>query len=118
MMQLQFTFDQLRLLFSILEQDCRQLRDKISRVNDIDVKLLLTNEEVAEEDLLEKIITRHLQFSSDELDELAEVLRKHGQQLRAAISATLEEAAKQDLRTKLGALERVLDKVVEACAMV
>ena len=39
-MQLQFTFE-LRLLFRILEQDCRQLREKISRTNDIDVKRLL-----------------------------------------------------------------------------
>ena len=81
-MQLQFTFEQLRLLFHILEQDCRQLRDKISQTNDVDLKRLLNSEEAAEEDLLDKIISRQLQFSSDELDELADVLRKHDQQLR------------------------------------
>ena len=63
-MQLQFTFDQLRLLFHILEQDCRQLRDKISQANDVDLKRLLNSEEAAEEDLLDKIISRQLRFSS------------------------------------------------------
>ena len=67
-MQLQFTFDQLRLLFHILEQDCRQLRDKISQADDVDLKRLLNSEEAAEEDLLDKIIGRQLRFSSDELE--------------------------------------------------
>ena len=116
-MQLQFTFDQLRLLFHILDQDCRQLRDKISQTNDVDLKRLLNSEEAAEEDLLDKIIGRQLRFSSDELDELADVLRKHDQQLRKTMSETLEEAKKQELKNRSVALERLLDRVVEACAM-
>jgi len=116
-MQLQFTFDQLRLLFRILEQDCRELRDKISQTNDINLKHLLTSEEVAEEDLLEKVITRQLQFSSDELDEIADLLRKHDQQLRNARTETTEGTREQELNNRIAALERLLDKVVEACAM-
>lgn len=116
-MQLQFTFDQLRLLFRILEQDCRQLRDKISQTNDVDLKRLLHGEEAAEEELLDKVIARQLQFSSDELDELAEVLRNHDRQLRKEISETSDEARKQELTNRCVALEQFLDKVVEACAM-
>ena len=116
-MQLQFTFDQLRLLFHILEQDCRELRDKISQTNDVDLKRLLNSEEAAEEDLLDKIITRQLQFGSDELDELAEVLRNHDRELRKELQETSEEAKKQELKNRCVALEQLLDKVVEACAM-
>ena len=116
-MQLQFTFEQLRLLFHILEQDCRQLRDKMSQTNDIDLKHLLNSEEAAEERLRDKIIGRQLRLSSDELDELADVLRKHDQQLRKMMSETLEEAKKQEIKSRLVDLEQLLDKVVEACAM-
>lgn len=116
-MQLQFTFEQLRLLFHILEQDCRQLREKISQTNDIDGKRLLNSEEAAEGELLEKIISRQLQFSSDELDELAQVLRDHEHKLRKELSQTSEGGARQELRDRAAALEVLLDKVVEACAM-
>jgi transposase len=116
-MQLQFTFEQLRLLFRILEQDCRELHEKISQTNDIDVKRPLNSEEAAEEELLGKIINRQLQFSSDELDELAQVLRDHEQKLRKELSQTSEGEARQELKNRTAALEALLDKVVEACAM-
>jgi len=116
-MQLQFTFEQLRLLFRILEQDCRQLRERISQTNEIDVKRLLNREEAAAEELLEKIISRQLQFSSDELDELAQVLRDHEQKLRKELSQTPEGESREELKSRAAALERLLDRVVEACAM-
>jgi hypothetical protein len=115
-MQLLFTFEQLRLLFRILEQDCRELREKISQMNDIDVKRLLNSEEAAEEEILEKIISRQLQFTSDELDELAQVLHDHHQKLRNELAQASEDL-KQELRNRTAALERLLDKVVETCAM-
>jgi len=116
-MQLLFTFEQLRLLFRILEQDCRDLRERISQTNNIDVKRLLNSEEAAEEEILEKIISRQLQFTSDELDELAQVLHDHHQKLSNELAQASEADLKQELRNRTAALERLLDKVVEACAM-
>ena len=116
-MQIQFTFEQLRLLFRILEQDCRELREKISQTNDMDVKRLLNSEEAAEEEVLEKVISRQLQFTSDELDELARVLRDHAQKLRKELARASEAGSKRELENRIAALERLLDKVIEACAM-
>jgi len=58
----------------------------------------------------------HLGF--DELEQLASSLARRKKQLTKEIHCLAEPAAKDNLERQLFALEHLLEKVTEACAMV
>ncbi len=68
------------------------------------------------EDLVDRVRARQIQFTSHELDTIAEMLSARDCELRNAISqaADAEKGSLQHTRTLL---QRVLDKITEACAM-
>jgi hypothetical protein len=91
-MQLRFTIDELNLLAEVLEY------------NDA-------------EDLVDRVLARNIQFTSDELDRMAEMLSARDRELRDAISKADDAATKRNWERTRALLQRVLDKITEACAM-
>lgn len=96
-MQLQFSRDEINLLLAVLQESSLPPERSKSR-----------------EVLLNRLIDRDLKFSFDELENLSDFLadltrRLHDQLLRG------EDAA---IRKRHEAMQRVLDKVIEAEAMV
>jgi len=71
------------------------------------------------EELLDKILARNMEFDSDELEQLADILAAEKRDLKENISQLQEPnaAKKALLQHKLTRLERVLEKVDEVCAM-
>ncbi len=100
-MQVVFTIEEFRLLVHILREHAEF---------DIDPHTSLRSSAAA---LLEKVLSRDFSFSIDELEDLEEILKAQEHRIRLASSAA--ESAEQLHEADL--LDRVLDRVTEACAM-
>ena len=114
-MQLHLETDELDLIANILLQREGQLSRPSQEVNSstqsgVDLKLC--------EELLDRVLARNTEFDSDELEHLADILASE----KAAMSKMpgLEKGSPPNaplLRKRLK-LERVLEKIDEACAMI
>ena len=69
------------------------------------------------EELLDKVLARNMEFDSDELEQLADILAGEKRELKASIGLEVAAGKKAVLQAKLGRLERVLEKIDEVCAM-
>jgi len=94
-MQFHLETDELNLLANILlEQDPRQYGE-----------------------LLNKVLARDLRFDSGELEQTAELLAGKKRSLKEEVARQPEGTPKTELQRKLALLERVLERVNEACVM-
>ena len=94
-MQFRLEPDELNLLANILlEQDPRQYNE-----------------------LLNKVMAHDLRFDSGELEQTAELLASKKRTLKDEISRQPSDELKRELERKLALLERVLERVNEACVM-
>jgi hypothetical protein len=69
------------------------------------------------DDILDKVLARDLRLDSDELEGVADLLRAQKHKLTESIAHPENAAQKIELQRKLGLLERVLERVTEACVM-
>ena len=94
-MQFYLTSEELKLLANVLlEQDAKQYGE-----------------------ILDKVMARDLRLDAGELLDSATALETKKQSLRAEIAAQGDAAKKAALESQLALLERVLDRVNEACVM-
>ena len=79
--------------------------------------LLLEQDQRPYADLVEKVLARDLRFDSDQLEETADLLaaREHG--LKHELAQETNSTRQAELQRRLALLERVLEKVNEACVM-
>ena len=68
-------------------------------------------------DLLDKVLVRDLRLDSDELEQMADLLGAQKRDLKDEIGCLQDSALLLNLQQKLGLLERILQRVEEACAM-
>ncbi len=68
-------------------------------------------------ELLNKVMTHDLRFDSGELERTAELLASKKRSLKDEIAQQPSDALKMELERKLTLLERVLERVNEACVM-
>jgi hypothetical protein len=69
------------------------------------------------DNLLEMVLARDLRFDSGELEQLADLLAGQKQSLREEVAHQSDAARKSELQRKMALLERVLERVDEACVM-
>lgn len=103
-MQLVFTIEEFRVLVHILREHSE---------HDPHPDTSLRNSAAA---LLEKVFARDFSFSIDELEDLEQILQEREQRMKREMADgtrphTAEELHEEDL------MQRVLDRVTEACAM-
>jgi hypothetical protein len=117
-MQLYLEVDQLNLLANILlERVCEMSVQTPSGIGlnsepDTQQNLRRLNE------LLDKVLARNLKFDSDELEQLADLLSDKKIRIKSQIARQYNAALKKKVEQKLALLERALERVEEACAMV
>jgi hypothetical protein len=68
-------------------------------------------------ELLNKVMARDLRFDAGELEQTAELLAGKKRSLQDEIARQPDAALKMELQQKLALLERVLERVNEACVM-
>jgi hypothetical protein len=117
-MQLRLTFDEIGVLYDILGETDRELRERLSHTQDQELKRELTLQQAPVQALLDRVVARTLEFTADELETLGGVLAKRYRELLNAISDEQERQVKSRLERKRGLLRSLQDKVAEACAMV
>ncbi len=94
-MQFHLEKDELKLLADLLlEQDGRQYGE-----------------------LLNRVLDRDLRFDSGELEQTADLLAGKKRSLKDEIARQPNAALKMELQQQLALLERVLERVNEACVM-
>jgi hypothetical protein len=94
-MQFHLETDELKLLADVLlEQDPRQYNE-----------------------LLNKVMARDLRFDAGELEQTADLLASKKRSLKDEIVRQPNAVLKTELQRKLALLERVLERVNEACVM-
>jgi len=69
------------------------------------------------EDLLEKVLARNTELDAEELQQLADILADQRGVLKQRICVEPYAPTKSELLKTLAKLERVLEKVDEACVM-
>jgi hypothetical protein len=93
-MQFHLETDELNLLSNVLLEDPQRYKE-----------------------LLDKVLVRDLRFDSGELEETADLLAGKKRSLKDEIAGQTNPARKTELQRKLALLERVLERVNEACVM-
>ena len=94
-MQFHLETDELNLLANVLlEQELRQYKE-----------------------LLHKVMVRDLRFDAGELEQTADILAGKKRSLKDEIARQPNAALKTELQRQLALLERVLERVNEACVM-
>jgi len=79
--------------------------------------LLLEQDQRAYADLLEKVLARDLRFDSDQLEQTADLLAAREHDLKRELAQEKNSTRQPELQRRLALLERVLEKVNEACVM-
>jgi hypothetical protein len=69
------------------------------------------------QELLNKVLARDLRLDGDELEQAADLLAGKKRSLQDEIGRQPNAALKMDLERQLALLERVLERVNEACVM-
>jgi hypothetical protein len=93
-MQLHLEIDELQLLANVLLEDPRDYNE-----------------------MLDKVLARDLRFDASDLEEIADLLAAKSRRMKDEINCQSQAAPKLELQRQLALLERALDKVTEACAM-
>ena len=94
-----------------------QLHLEIDELNLL-ANLLIQRSSPQNEKLLEMVLTRNLRFDSDELEALADLLAAERRTLKDEIAGVADAIRKGKLAGTLTVLERVLERVDEACVMI
>jgi hypothetical protein len=68
--------------------------------------------------LLEMVLARDLRFDSDELERMADLLAADEHRLKDMVAYEPNAGRRAEMQQKLALLERVLEKVDEACVMI
>jgi hypothetical protein len=68
--------------------------------------------------LANKILAHDLHLASDELEDLETLLQAHAAKLRSVMDCTTASSVLDELNHQRTVVQRILDKVTEACAMV
>jgi hypothetical protein len=102
-MQLQFTGEELKLVAQVLEHpsSARDDRQAVKRYN-----------------LLEHVIAHDMRFAFDELEDLLDILIDYESGLRQQLAQIRETKAPNAESKSLKSIQRLIEKVTEACAMV
>ena len=113
-MQLHLATDELNLIANILLAREGQLsgssQESVSSAHPgVDLKLC--------EELLDRVLARDMEFDSDELEQLAEILTAEKSALNKLIAQPQSGSPNAILQGKRARLERVLEKIDEVCAM-
>jgi hypothetical protein len=94
-MQLHLETDELKLLADILlEQDQRKYAD-----------------------LVDKVLGHDLRLDTDELEQTADLLAAEERRMKGVIAQQTNPSQKDELQRRLALLEKVLERVNEACVM-
>ncbi len=109
-MQLHFSAEELTMLANVLLEETKAAR-ALSRDEAQRRKAQLYAE------LTDKVLACHLQFAFDELQELADALCRRRDRLAAEIGQARDARAENELQRKHILLERVLERVNEACVV-
>jgi len=117
-MQLYLTAEELRLLTQILQDEDRMSRSETPASQQVTSDTCLRDRLQVGRDFLRRTLSRNLQLGFDELEDLADFLKKHTKKLTTEICRSEDPKSKCDLEQKLVVLEHLLEKVTEACAMV
>lgn len=103
-MQLIFTKEELKVLAdTLLDRE----REAIARGDKRDPVL----------SLVQKVVERDLRFGIDELEDLEEAAKRSVETLKTQIAECVDVAQAEVLRQRQLLLERIVDRVTEACAM-
>lgn len=116
-MILHFSADELQLMVDFFEEQLRGLDDEIAHTERRNARITLEQEEKMVQEVEDKIMRRDLAFTADELEFLLDFLGSRTQKLRSEIYHTDGREYKQVLLNRLETLERMHDKVTEACCM-
>jgi hypothetical protein len=79
--------------------------------------LLLEQDQRKYADLLDKVLAQDLRFDADELQESSDLLAAAKARLKSEIAAEDNRAHQDTLQPRLALLERVLERINEACVM-
>jgi hypothetical protein len=114
-MQLYLETDELNLIANILLEREGQLsasskKDASSSHPGIDLKIC--------EELLDRVLQRDMEFDSDELEQLADILSAQKNAINEMTAQIQSEPPNPTLQKKLAKLDRVLERIDEVCAMI
>jgi hypothetical protein len=114
-MQLHLETDELNVIANILLRREGQLsgasQESVSSTHPgVDLKLC--------EELLDRVLARDMEFDSDELEQLAEILAAEKDAINKVREADKNGPASAALQRKRARLERVLERIDEVCAMI
>ena len=70
------------------------------------------------EELLDRVLKRDMEFDSDELEQLAEILAAEKNAMNDTIAQAPTEPLNAALQRRRAKLDRVLEKIDEVCAMI
>ena len=114
-MQLHFNNDDLNLLSDILLSRAGTLsaQAQASAGSAVDERTAK-----ATSGLLDKVLVRDLRFDSDELEQLADLLGEQKRELRDQMTQLQDPVARPQLQQRLRLVERILERVDEAWAMI
>lgn len=116
-MILHFLPDELQLMVDFFEERLRGLDDEIAHTERRNARITLEQEEKMVQEVEDKIMRRDLAFTADELEFLLDFLGSRAQKMRTEVYHTDAREYKQMLLNRLEILERMHDKVTEACCM-
>ncbi|HEY4899687.1 MAG TPA: hypothetical protein VIH91_02595 [Terriglobales bacterium] len=117
-MQLHLETDELDLLANILVQRIGETAAQAISAGPVKPSIGLAPDPRRYDDLLDKVLARDLKFDSDELECVAGLLTGQERDLRDEIARQPNAALKNELQKQLAVLERVLERVDEACVMI
>jgi len=105
-MQLRLTLDEIRVLYEILHAGANDLCERLSHVDDVGIAALTAQQ-----------VARSIDFDSDELDQVIDLVHQASDRTKQDISSEDDPELKLTLQRKQFVLRSLLDKVSEACAM-
>lgn len=116
-MQLHLNADELNLLADILLERVGAMSAQGLSAARVQGKANIAQGERRYDDLLDKVLTRDLRLDSDELDQVSDLLEEQTRDLKDEIARLQNSVLRFRLQQKLGLVERILERVEEACAM-
>jgi len=117
-MILQFTPEELQMMVDLFEERLRGLDDEIAHTDRRNTRVVLEQQEKMLQEVEDKVMRHDVAFTADELEFLLDYIGERVQKLRMEIYRTDAREFKQVLRTRQEVLERIHDKITEACCMV
>jgi hypothetical protein len=79
--------------------------------------LLMQRSNPQNDEILEMVLARDLRFASDQLEAVADLLAAEKSNLKGEIARELDGVRKGKLQNTLALLERVQERINEACVM-